>query len=251
MELTGKVAIVTGASSGIGEATALALARRGVAVTLTARRQERLERVAGEVDRAGGRSLVHAADVRSETELLALFEASQRHWGRLDILVNAAGVGVAAPLHEGATEDWRAMLETNVLALAMATREALGRFDEKRGGHVIHLSSLSGHRVPPGGRGSGFYAATKFAVRALTEALRLELGARGNPSRVSEISPGYVATAFFEGYYRGDRKRIEETLTRFRILDPADIAAAVIWVLEAPGHVAIHDVLLRSREQPS
>lgn len=249
MELKDRIAIVTGASSGIGAATAVALARRGTKVTLNARGRARLDEIGKKIQAAGGECLTVPADVTVERDAVALFERSFAHWGDLDILVNAAGIGRRATLHEGRTEDWRAMLETNVLALCTTTREALRRFDETRGGHVVHVSSLSGHRVPAGGRGGGFYAATKFAVRALTEALRGELRARGSRTRVTEISPGFVATNFFEEYFGGDRERTQETLTRHRILDADDVAAAVIYVLEAPEHVAVHDVLLRSNEQ--
>ncbi len=250
MSLEGRIAVVTGASSGIGEAVSLLLARRGVKVTLFARDRGRLERVAGRIGEDDGECLVVPGDVTSEKDVLALFERSHERWRGLDCLVNAAGIGRSAALHDGRLEDWRAMFETNVLGLCVATREALRRFDDERGGHVIHIASMSGHRVPQGS-GSGFYAATKHAVRALTEALRVELRARGSRSRVTEISPGFVHTSFFEQYYGGDRKRIEETLTRFRILDPADVAAAVAWALEAPAHVAVHDILMRSNEQPS
>lgn len=248
MELRDKVAIVTGASSGIGEAVAMALASRGARLTLTARRQARLEKVAERIRADGGEVLVVPADVRSEPELTGVFESSQVKWGRLDVLVNSAGLGRAASLHDGATEHWREMLEVNVLALSIATRDALRRFDPEGSGHIIHISSLSGHRVPPKG---GFYPATKSAVRALTEALRLEMRERGSRHRVSSVSPGFVDTGFIEGYHHGDAEKARATRARCRFLDPADVARSVIHALEAPDHVAVHDVLVRCTEQPT
>ncbi len=244
--LKDKSVLITGASSGIGEATAVAIGARKAKVTLVARRRERLEAVAERVTRAGGEALVAPADVRGEDELRSAFDASMAHWGRLDVLVNSAGVGRSASLLTGETEEWREMVEVNVLSLSAATREAIARFDEKRGGHIVHISSLSGHRIPPKG---GFYAATKFAVRALTEALRLELRAAGNPTRVSSISPGFVATDFFLGLDVEAQAKIRATRESVRFLDPEDIAASIVHVLEAPPHVAVHDVLLRSSEQ--
>lgn len=139
------------------------------------------------------------------------------------------------------------MQEVNVLALAVACREALARFDGDRGGHIVNLSSLSGHRVPASG---GFYAATKFAVRALTESLRQELVARGSRTRVTAISPGFVRTEFHDELY-GDEEERAARFPKYRVLDAGDVAASVIHVLEAPANVAIHDVLMRSQEQTS
>ncbi|GIW71087.1 MAG: oxidoreductase [Planctomycetota bacterium] len=249
--LRGRVGLITGASSGIGRATAVALGQRGMRLTLTARRRERLEEVAAAVERAGGQALVVPADARAEPELRAVFARSDARWGRLDVLVNAAGLGLPGgfldPDPAAAARAWRAMWEVNVLALCVATSEALRRFDPVRGGHVVHIASMAAHRVPPGG---GFYAATKHAVRALTEALRQELREANSPSRVTAISPGYVATEFFEVYY-GEAERAHQILGRFRVLEPEDVARQVVHVLEQPPHVEIHDVLLRPTPQPT
>ena len=242
MELNQKVILITGASSGIGAALATALAHRGASMTLTARRVDWLEHVADQVRAAGGRALVVPGDLRHEEDILHLFEKSQTHWGRLDVLINNAGLGVAAPLHGGSSEAWRAMWEVNVLALAIATREALLRFDPEVGGHVVNISSTSAHRVPPGG---GFYAATKFAVRALTEVLRQELAAVGSRTRVSSVSPGRVATDFFQNAVSDTTPAND----RRAVLASNDVAALVLHILEAPPHVAIHDMIVCSQEQ--
>ena len=249
MSLAGSIAVVTGASSGIGEALALELASRGARLTLTARRMDRLETLSARITGDGGEEpLLVSADLRKDQDIAAIFEQTRARWEGLDILINNAGLGRKASFHDGATEDWREMLEVNVLALTVACREALGSFDEKRGGHIVNVSSMAGHRIPPRG---GFYAATKFAVRAITEGLRQELRALGSPSRVSEISPGFVTTEFHEVFYRGDAEQVAAGLPDYRVLDPRDVAASVIHILEAPDHVAIHDVLIRSNEQES
>lgn len=249
MELKGSRAVITGASSGIGESIALELAARGASLTLTARRGERLEDLGSRITAAGGEApLLVVADLRRSEDIGRIFEESVTRWGGLDILVNNAGLGRKAGFQDGATEDWREMLEVNVLALAVACREALGCFDSRKGGHIVNVSSMAGHRIPPQG---GFYAATKFAVRAITECLRQELRALGSPSRVSEISPGFVATEFHEVLYRGDAEKIAAGFPEYRVLDPQDVAASVVHILEAPAHVAIHDILIRSNEQES
>ena len=248
MDLNGKAAIVTGASSGIGEKTAEVLAGRGARLTLIARREERLRAVAERIASAGGEApLTVVADMRSEEEIRGAFDRALERWGRLDVLINNAGLGRHGSWSDGATDDWREMLDVNCLSVAIATREALRRFPGD-GGHVVNLSSMAGHRVPAGG---GFYAATKHFVRGMTESLRMELRASGSPSRVSSISPGFVTPGFHEVYYKDDGDKLTESRPRYRVLDADDVAAAVLYVVEAPDHVAIHDVLMRSNEQSS
>ncbi len=248
MGIEGKIALITGASSGIGESIALALGRKGARLTLVARREGRLRELAARIEAEGGPApFVQSADLRQESGILHLFEASTEHWGGLDILVNNAGLGRFASWHEGETEDWREMLDVNILAVTIATREALSRFPES-GGHILSISSMAGHRVPPSG---GFYAATKHFIRGFSESLRMELRQRGSPSRVSMISPGFVTTAFHEVYYKGDEEMLSERSPEYRVLDAQDIAETALYILEAPAHVAVHDVLMRSSEQPS
>ena len=240
----GRVALVTGASSGIGQAIAADLASAGMRVAATARRIDRLEALAA----GEGRVLPLAADLREEAQILALFDAVRARWGGVDVLVNSAGLGRMAPLTNGATADWREVLDVNVLALCIATREAVADM-RRRGddGHVIHVSSMSGHRIPGA---SGLYPATKHAVRALTEGLRLELRELDSRIRVTCVSPGFVKTEFAEVYHRSAAKA-EWTYGRFEVLESEDIAAAVRYALAAPPHVQVHDVLLRSVEQPT
>ncbi|MDP6946737.1 MAG: SDR family NAD(P)-dependent oxidoreductase [Myxococcota bacterium] len=240
----GRVALVTGASSGIGRATATRLEDAGMVVIAAARRAERLDALADE--RPG--IVPMPVDLRDTDAIVALFERIRAAHGGVDVLVNNAGLGRHSPLMSGDTEAWREMLEVNVLALSVCTREALADM-RRRGddGHVLHISSMAGHRTPGG---SGLYSATKFAVRALTEGLRQELRAAGSRVRVTAISPGFVETEFAQ-VYTGDAEAARATYSRFPVLQAADIADMVVYALASPPHMQIHDMLVRPTEQPS
>jgi len=240
----GRVALVTGASSGIGRAVSVGLAEAGMKVAVAARREDRLLELREEV--GGGELLVHPTDLRDEASIDGLFARIRDQWGGVDVLVNGAGLGHLAPLATGETQQWRDMLEVNVLALCICTREAVQdmrvRGDD---GHVIHISSMSGYRVAPGG---GVYAATKHAVRALTEALRGELRELRSGIRVTSISPGFVETEFAARYHRSE-EAARETYGRYPVLQVDDIARSVAYVLAQPPHVQVHDILLRPTQQ--
>ena len=245
--LAGKSAIITGASSGIGTATARALATAGAAVTLAARRADRLDALAAELGRDGARVAVQPTDMRVETDILRLCALARERFGGIDVLVNNAGLGREAPLSSAPTEAWREMLEVNVLGLCIATREAIRDMDGRgAAGHIVNVSSMAGHRVP--GPGSGVYAGTKFAVRAITEGVRQELRARGSAIRVSCVSPGYVETEFAE-VYSGSREAAAQTYSRIKVLEARDVAAAILWIVTQPPHVEVHDVLVRPTAQ--
>ena len=248
----GRVALVTGASSGIGRAIATRLAvELGMRVAICARRADRLASLREQILAAApdAELLVHPCDLRDEAAILELFAAIRARFGGVDVLINNAGVGRDAPLTSGSTEHWREMLELNVLALCICTREAVtdmrARGDD---GHVIHIASMASHRVPPG---SGVYSASKFAVRSLIEGLRLELRALGSDIRVGAISPGYVETEFAQNYALGDVEQAQRNYPRFKVLEAGDVASTVVHMLEAPAHVQIHDVLMRATRQPS
>ena len=240
----GRVALVTGASAGIGRAVVARLAQSGMKVAMCARRTDRLEELVGTLPDA--ETLAVSCDVRREDQIAAMFERIRAKWGGVDVLVNNAGLGHRAPLVSGSAEHWREMLEVNVLALCICTREAIkdmrARGDD---GHVIHISSMAGHRVPPG---SGVYSASKYAVRSLTESLRLELRELGSEIRVSAISPGFVETEFAE-LYNKSKEAAQRTYGRYKVLESEDIAETVCYVLGSPAHMQVHDVLIRPRDQ--
>ena len=244
----GKVAVVTGATSGIGAATARVLWQHGMKVAITGRRTERLQALVEELDDGGEqRALPITADFRAESDVRAVFARVRDLWGGTDVLVNNAGLGFASPLTEDGAEQWRTMLDVNVLALLIATQEAVADM-RKRGddGHVIHLGSMAGHRPTK----AGVYAATKYAVRALTESLRAELRVLGSKIRVSCISPGFVRTEF-ANVYEGDDGAADRWYGSFPVLTSEDIAESVRWVLHSPAHMQVHDILLRPTDQPN
>jgi NADP-dependent 3-hydroxy acid dehydrogenase YdfG len=247
--LAGRTALVTGASSGIGAETARALAAAGAALVIAARRRDRLDALAAELEGRGAAVLAVPTDMRQEEDIVRCFAAARERFGGVDVLVNNAGLGRAAPISSASSELWREMLEVNVLGLAIATREAI-RDMERRGtaGHVVNVASMAAHRVP--GPESGMYSATKFAVRALTEGVRQELRARQSAIRVSLVSPGYVATEFAD-VFAGRPGALEALQARLKVkmLDGRDVAQAIVWVLTQPAHVEVHDVLVRPTEQ--
>lgn len=245
--LAGRTAVVTGASSGIGVATARALAGAGAAVVLAARRAERLETLAAELRGGGARVAVQPTDMRDEAQIVQLVAAARDTFGGVDLLVNNAGLGRKAPVSSADSAPWREMLEVNVLGLLIATREAIRDMERRAvAGMVINVSSMAGHRVP--GPDSAVYAGTKFAVRAITEGLRQELRARQSRIRVAEVSPGYVDTEFAD-VFSGTAGASAQMAARVRQLDAHDVAEAILWIATRPPHVEVHDVLMRPTAQ--
>ena len=238
MKLKNKTALITGASSGIGAACAKALANNGAKVVLTGRNQTSLEQLSEEI---GGRYMV--ADISQNDEVIKLFDEIGESF---DILVNNAGIAPKASIIEGKIESFEDLLRINVLAVVHCCQLAIKKFDPSTGGQIINISSMSGHRVPPSG---GFYAATKFAVRAVTEALRYELKIQKNKTRVSMISPGFVDTPLLDNYFKGSEEKLSELRQRLEMLKPEDVANSLIHILESPKHVEIGDIMMRPRDQ--
>ena len=244
----GEVAVVTGASSGIGWAIARSLAARGLRVALLARRRDRLLQLVKEIETNGGSATAFETDLTRPREIERTFSELRQALGPVRVVINNAGLGHSAPLVSGQTEHWAEMLQVNVLALCVCTREAVSDMQANgEWGQVVHISSMSAHRVP---EGSGVYSATKFAVRSLTESLRRELRALKSQVRVASVSPGFVETEFAEKYHR-DKQKAEETYSAYRVLSAEDIARSVLYILEQPDHVQVHDLLLRPTEQIS
>ena len=243
-----EIAVVTGASSGIGWAVARALAGRGLRVALLARRRERLLQLVEEIEAEGGSAMAFETDLARPEEIERAFSEVRQALGPVRVVVNNAGLGHSAPLVSGQTARWAEMLQVNVLALCVCTREAVSDMQANgEWGQVIHISSMSAHRVP---EGSGVYSATKFAVRSLTESLRRELRALKSQIRVASVSPGFVETEFAEKYHR-DKQKAEETYSAYQVLSAEDIARSVLYILAQPDHVQVHDLLLRPTEQIS
>lgn len=238
MKLKNKTALITGASSGIGAACAKALANNGAKVVLTGRNQTSLEQLSEEI---GGRYMM--ADISQNDEVIKLFDEIDES---IDILVNNAGIAPKASIIEGKIESFEDLLRVNVLAVVHCCQLAIKKFDPSTGGQIINISSMSGHRVPPSG---GFYAATKFAVRAVTEALRYELKIQKNKTRVSMISPGFVDTPLLDNYFKGSEEKLSELRERLEMLKPEDVANSLIHILESPNHVEIGDIMMRPRDQ--
>ena len=226
-----KTALVTGASSGIGKAIASALLDQGMTVIGLCRSVDQLP--------DGVKPL--ACDLRDESAIKAAFETLEE----LDILVNSAGLAYLSRICDGNPSDWDEMWRVNVHALGLCSQLSLALFPEG-GGHILNLSSMSGHRVPPTG---GFYASTKFAVRAISEALRAELKNSRNKTRISCLSPGFVDTPLLDKYFAGREDQLAETRANIDMLTPEAIADAALHILTSPASVEINDVLLRSADQ--
>lgn len=225
-----KIIVVTGASSGIGKILAEKLVAQQARVIGLCRR---VEDVPAGVE-------AYACDLKNEAEIYDFFNQLEA----LDAIVNNAGVAYMSPVIDGSLDDWDTMWKVNVRALALCSQLALKKFSSA--GQIINVSSMSGHRVPPSG---GFYSPTKFAVRALTESLRLELRQAGNPSRVSAVSPGFVETPLLDDYFSGREDALAKVKESMKMLESGDVADAILNILQTPLHVEVGDVQLRSVEQ--
>ena len=243
--LAGKVALVTGASSGIGEATALALAEAGASVAIGARRTDRLDALASKL-RDGGTSVLQLSlDVTDEGACTEAVQRTREELGGLDILVNNAGVMLLGTIVGADTEDWRRMLNTNVLGLLYMTHAAIEGMVEQGSGDVVNVSSVAG-RVAR--QGSGVYNASKWAVNAFSESLRQEVTGRG--VRVSLVEPGIVATELTDHITQPAAKQaIRDAAGAITPLQAEDIARAVLYLVSQPRHVAINEILVRPTDQ--
>jgi NADP-dependent 3-hydroxy acid dehydrogenase YdfG len=244
IDLSGQVVAVTGASSGIGEATALAAVQAGAAVALAARRTDRIEALARKINDGGGRAIAITTDVSDEAQATAFVQRTIAELGKLDALINNAGVMLLGPIPGAPTDEWRRMIDANVYGVIYCTHAAIGHLLERGSGHVVTVSSVAG-RVA--GAGSGVYNLTKFGVGAFCEALRQEVTAAG--VRVTLIEPGAVATEL-AGHNRPEiREQLGKRFADMTRLEATDIANAIIYVLGQPEHVSINEVLVRPTKQ--
>ena len=248
--LDGTVALVTGASSGIGEASAKALAKQGAAVAVVARRGDRLQDLAKEIEGDGGKALVIEADITAQDQATSVVEQTVSELGRLDTVFNNAGVMLLGPAEDAPVEEWDRMVDTNIKGLLYVAHAALPHLfkaaddSPRKVADLINTSSVAGRRA---NSGSGVYNLTKFGVGAFSEALRQEV--TGRHVRVSLVEPGAVATEL-QSHLRDEIR--EQAASRFEdmeILQSEDIADAVVYIVTRPRHVAVNEVLIRPTEQ--
>jgi len=242
-KLSQKVALVTGASSGIGEATALALAAEGARVAIAARRIERLDDLARRIREGGGEALPIEADVTDETQASAMVERVLRTFGRLDILLGIAGVGVAAPFQNTMTAEYRQMVEVNILGLLYPIHAALPAMKRQGAGHIVIMSSGVGRYIHP----STVYSGTKHAASAMAESLRREIGKDG--VRVTSVEPGAVRTEFISQMRPDVREAVERRLGDMEVLESEDVAAAILYAVTQPPRVNVNILTLYPTQQ--
>ena len=248
LSLKDKVVFVTGASSGIGEATAQAFAGLGARILMCARRAERLEKLAQALE-SEHKAAAHyfRLDVRDQAAVDRAIAGLPSEWRAIDVLVNNAGLSRGLDkLPNGLVDDWEEMIDTNVKGLLYVSRAVLPGMIERGRGHIINIGSIAGHELYPGGN---VYCATKFAVRALSKGLRLDLS--GTPIRVSEVAPGMVETEFSIVRFHGDAERAGKVYQGLTPLGPDDIAEAVVWCATRPLHVNVSDVVIWPTAQAS
>lgn len=239
--LAGRVALVTGASSGIGEGAALALAEAGASVAVSARRADRLEALVERIEAAGGKAIALPGDVAEETVARGVVAETVRRLGRIDILINSAGIIQPGGVENADTAQWRRVLEVNLLATLYTCSAAIGPMREQGAGDIINISSTAGRRVAGG---YGPYCASKYGVTALTETLRLEVGAHG--IRVCVIEPGATTTEVAEGITDPTtRQFMRAHVSKPGAMKPEDIAAAILFVLTLPARANVQEILIR------
>jgi NADP-dependent 3-hydroxy acid dehydrogenase YdfG len=244
--LDGCVAVVTGASSGIGEATAEALAREGATVAVAARRLDRLEELAKRISDEGGRAETFEVDVADEDQARGLILDSEEKLGGLDILVNNAGLMLLGPVQGADTEEWRRMVDVNCLGLLYCTHAALPVMQQRSGGHIVNVSSVAGRQAD---LGSAVYNMTKWGVVGFSEALRQE--ALHSNIRVTVVEPGFVAT---ELHGHNELPVVVEGVEKMRsqigdVLEAEDIADAITYVVTRPERVDVNEILIRPTRQ--
>jgi len=241
--LKGKVIAITGAGSGIGEATALLLAAGGAKVVLGARRTNRLEALAARITAAGGEAAYIQTDVKRRDDMTRLVAFAGERYSRLDVLISNAGVGPISPLDELRVEDWDDMIDVNIKGMLYGIAAALPVFRSQGFGHFVNIASTAGHRVTPT---MAVYAGTKFAVRAISEGLRQEAG---DKLRVTIISPGFIHTDFAESMTNPEIKA-QMLDQRDKIAIPPDaIARAIAFAVEQPANVDVGEIVVRPTAQ--
>jgi NADP-dependent 3-hydroxy acid dehydrogenase YdfG len=238
-----KVVIITGASSGIGEATAKELAAKGAKLVLAARREDRLQKLQEEIEKNGGKAIYKVTDVTSHEQMEELAEYALQEFGKIDVMINNAGLMPLSPLYQKKINEWDTMIDVNIKGVLYGIAAVLPSMRERKSGHIINVSSVAGHLIGPAG---AVYSATKFAVRAITEGLRKEEG--GNNIRTTIISPGAVASELPETISDAGLKAAIDDFYKVAIGNE-NIARAIAFAIEQPADVAINEMIIRPTNQ--
>ncbi len=241
--IEGKVVVITGASSGLGEATARLLSAQGAFLVLGARRLERIVALAGELEAAGGKAIAIKTDVTRHGEVQALVDAAVEAFGRLDVMINNAGLMPLSPLDRLKIEDWDRMIDVNIKGVLYGIAAALPQMKRQKSGHIISVSSVAGHKVRPG---NTVYAATKHAVRVISEGLRMEVKAYN--IRTTVISPGAVDTELPDSVTEADVAEGVRKIYELAIA-PASFARAVVFAIAQPEDMDVNEILFRPTRQ--
>lgn len=239
----GKVVVITGGSSGIGEATARLLAKQGADVVIGARRTDRLKAIAADIQKSGGRAIYQAVDVTKRADVKSLVDFAVKGYGRVDVIVNNAGLMPLSLLEQLKVDEWDRMIDVNIKGTLYGIAAVIPLFRAQKSGHVINISSVAGHKIRPTG---SVYSATKFAVRAISEGLREEAG---DLFRVTVISPGAVESELAETISDPAVKKQMDDY-RAKVAIPADaIASAIAYAIGQPANVDINEMLIRPTAQ--
>ena len=241
-EIQNKVVIITGASSGLGEATARRLAKGGAKLMLAARREERLQALADDINQAGGTAKYQPTDVTDRDQVEALAKATHQAYGRIDVLVNNAGLMPLSPLAALKVDEWEKMVDVNIKGVLYGVAAVLPIMKQQESGHIINLSSVAGHQVFPSGV---VYCATKFAVKAISEGIRLE---SDGDIRATNISPGAVDTELTSTISHKESAKNADQMYGVAI-DADAIARAIAYAIEQPGDVDINEMIIRPTKQ--
>ena len=241
-EITNKVVIITGASSGLGEATARRLAKNGAKLMLAARREERLQALVNEIEQAGGTAKYQLTDVTNRSEVEALVKTTQEAYGQVDVLVNNAGLMPLSPLVATQVDEWDKMVDVNIKGVLYGVAAVMPLMQEQKSGHIINVSSVAGHKVFPG---ATVYCATKFAVKAISEGIRLE---SNGIVRSTNISPGAVATELGNSITHEETAKGMDALYDIAI-DADAIARAITYAIEQPHDVDVNEIIIRPTKQ--
>jgi len=242
--VAGKVVLITGASSGLGESSARLLASRGAKLVLVARREDRLQQLVAEITAVGGQAVYHVVDVTKAAEVEAAVAFAVARFGRLDVMINNAGLMAIAPMSARRVAEWDQMIDINIKGVLYGIAAALPVFEQQNSGHFINISSVAGVKVfSPGGT---VYSGTKFAVRAISEGLRHEVG---GAIRTTTILPGAVASELKQGSTHSASAEFVQAFYQQNEIPADSVARAVVYAIEQPDNVDINEIVLRPTVQ--